>query len=67
MTSRSVTLVGYAVLLAAVLAWELVGLVGRRTPTLGDTVDRLTHNRWVRWLLLGAWIWLGWHLFARTG
>ena len=60
-------MLGYTVILASVLAWETVGLLWRRTPTLGDVIDRLTTSPWGRWLLLAGWLWLGWHFFARTG
>ena len=66
MSSRTVTLVGYAVLAAALVTYELVGLVWRRTPTLGEAVTMATRSRVGRWALLGAWLWLGWHLFVRT-
>jgi hypothetical protein len=65
--TRGLTLAGYAVLAAAVTAYELAGRVWRRTPTLGRAVSWLSARRGGRWLLLAGWLWLGWHLFVRSG
>lgn len=63
--SRTVTLAGFAVLAAAIVTYQLLGLVRRRTPTLGQAVGKLLGNRYGRPVLLAAWVWLGWHLFVR--
>jgi hypothetical protein len=64
--TRSVTLAGYAVLLAALLAAEAVGRRWRRSPTLADVLTSVTRPRPGRWLLLAGWLWVGWHLFVRA-
>lgn len=60
-------LVGWAVLFAAVLAWEGIGLVkqGDAWPTFSDMLRKVTHPVAGRWVLFGLWLWLGWHLFVR--
>jgi hypothetical protein len=53
--------------LAAVVA-EVVGLLsGGRFPTLGDVMSFLMRSRVGRWFVLIGWVWLGWHLFVRSG
>jgi hypothetical protein len=63
--TRSVTLVGYALLGSAMLAYQTLGLLLRRTATLGQALARLRKSRAGRPFLLAAWLWLGWHLFVR--
>jgi hypothetical protein len=63
--SRSVTLWGYALLAAAAVAYQVTGLLLRRTPTLGHAVRRLKSIPAARPLLLAGWLWLGWHTFIR--
>lgn len=65
--TRTVTLAGFAVLAVAMIAYQAVGMVGRRTPTLGQAIATLVKTRMGRPLLLAAWLWLGWHLFVRGG
>lgn len=62
---RTLTLAGYAVLAAAILAYELAGHLRRRTPTLAQAMLVLTRRPAPRALVLTAWLWLGWHLFVR--
>lgn len=64
--SRTATLVGYAVIAAALLGYQVVALVWRRTPTLGDAVLVITRRPWARGLLLAFWLWVGWHVFVRA-
>jgi hypothetical protein len=63
--SRTVTLAGFVVLAVAITAYQLLGVVRRRTPTLGRAVGPLLGTRYGRPVLLAAWLWLGWHLFVR--
>lgn len=65
MTSRTLTFLGYAAILAAIV---VIAVVASRRPnwmTLPDALGALTRNRTVRILVVIAWVWLGWHLFAR--
>jgi hypothetical protein len=63
--SRTVTLAGFVVLVALMLAYQAHGLVRRTTPTFGDAIAAISRTRAGRPLLLAAWLWLGWHLFVR--
>jgi len=63
--SRTVTIWGYAVLAIAALAYQVAGLLLRRTATLGQAVRTLKQRRAARPLLLVGWLWLGWHTFVR--
>ena len=62
-----IALAGWAVLIAAVLVWEGLGLVKPhdRWPTFSDMLRKVTHTAPGRWMLFGVWLWLGWHLFVR--
>ena len=66
MTSRGITLVGFAVLAAAVLALEVLARRSSRFCTLGEALTVALRHRLVRILLQGGWLWLGWHLFVRV-
>ena len=63
--TRGATLAGYAVILLGLAVQELLA---RRHggASLGLLVASLKARPPVRWLLLAAWLWLGWHLFARA-
>ena len=63
--SRTVTLWGYAVLAFAVVAYQLAGVVSRRTVTLGQALRRVTRVPAGRIILLAGWLWAGWHTFVR--
>ncbi len=65
---RSVFLTGWVVLGLAAVAAEVIGLLSdERFPTLGDVLSFLMRPRVGRWLVLVGWVWLGWHLFVRSG
>ena len=63
--SRTLTLTGFVVLALAILGYELLGVIWRRTPTVGEALGLVTKSRPGRWLVVAGWLWLGWHLFAR--
>jgi Family of unknown function (DUF6186) len=65
MSSRVVTFLGYGAILAAIVAWAAIS--ARRPPwmTLPEALVALARTRTMRLVLVAAWIWLGWHLFAR--
>ena len=65
--TRTATLVGYALIAVALLAYQLAGLRWRRTPTIGEALAHLTRRRPARCALLAGWLWLGWHVFVRAG
>jgi hypothetical protein len=64
--TRAVTLAGYVAIVVAALLHEMRA---RRTgrSTAGDALAVLLRSRLGRPLLLAAWLWLGWHAFARVG
>jgi len=64
-TARDVTLLGFAVIVAAGIGWS--GLVAHRPGliSLPRLVGRITAHRWARLAFALGWAWLGWHLFAR--
>ena len=64
--SRTLTLVGYAVLAALLVACQVAAVLTRRIPTAGEAISAAMRRRPGRWLLLGAWLWAGWHLFVRS-
>lgn len=66
MIGRHVTLVVWGVLGLFVVACQVTAAIsGRRFPGLGSLVVRARSNLPGRYVLLLAWMWLGWHAFAR--
>jgi hypothetical protein len=65
MTSRVVTFIGYGTILALIIVWATLATRRPRWLTLPDAITVLTRTRTARILVVVAWIWLGWHLFAR--
>ena len=65
---RTVTLTGWIVIGVAVTAAELAGFLSKgRFPSFGDVLAFLMRTRIGRWFVLIGWLWLGWHLFVRSG
>ncbi|MGH9049040.1 MAG: DUF6186 family protein [Acidimicrobiia bacterium] len=66
MTARWVTLTGWIVLAAAVIALDLRARLSRGPlATLGGALSTALRVPAVRGLTLAGWLWLGWHLFVR--
>jgi hypothetical protein len=66
MTTRAITIIGFAAVIIALLALELIGRrPGTRVPTLGEWLGYLMRARAGRAAVLLGWLWLGWHYFAR--
>lgn len=63
--SRPVTLAGYALLALAVVLCQVVAVRARRHATLAAFVSAVAATP-ARWLLLGGWLWIGWHVFVRV-
>jgi hypothetical protein len=63
--SRATTLWGYALLVMAVVAYQVAGLALRRTATLAQALRRVTRVPAGRFVLLAGWLWAGWHTFVR--
>jgi hypothetical protein len=66
MTSRVLTLAGYALLAAVAAGLEAWARRSHRLCTIGDAVAAVARHGVVRLFLLGGWLWLGWHLFVRV-
>lgn len=67
MTTHLITVLGFVVLLAGVATLELLAKLrpGAGVPSAGDCLAYLMRTRVGRVLILSAWWWTGWHLFAR--
>jgi hypothetical protein len=66
MIGRTATLIVWAVLAAVVVAGQIVASMSQRGfPGLGTIVKEVTYGRVGRIVLVLAWMWLGWHAFAR--
>jgi hypothetical protein len=66
MTSRDLTLLGYAAIASAALVLEVAALRGSALiPTLGRVLGRVMRTRAGRIGVLTAWAWFGLHLLAR--
>ena len=64
--SRTVTLLGYAVIAGCAVAVEVAGRRGRRGAPLSRVLSTALARRPVRLAVLAAWLWLGWHVFVRV-
>jgi hypothetical protein len=63
--SRTVTLLGFVILAAAAVTYQVLGVARREPATFGQAVDALLSTRFGRPMVMAAWLWLGWHLFVR--
>ncbi len=69
--NRGITLAGYVAIALALVLQEVSARRAmrncrtRRSLTFAEFVA-LVRLSYVRWLLLAAWLWMGWHLFARV-
>jgi cation transport ATPase len=63
--SRAVNLGVWVVLVALLVVWQVRTATTPSLPSFGALV-RLARRHWIsRWVLLLAWVWLGWHVFVR--
>jgi len=66
MIARTITIIGFAGLTAALVALEIIARRGKtRIPTLGQCLGYAMRSRLGRAFILLGWWWLGWHYFAR--
>jgi Family of unknown function (DUF6186) len=66
MSTRVITIVGFACVIGALAALEVTARRGAtRIPTLGQWLGYVMRPRTGRALILLGWLWLGWHYFAR--
>ncbi len=64
--SRTITLVGYAVVVGAALVLEAWARRRPGGPTAGVALRHLLRHPALYLLAVAAWLWLGWHLFVRV-
>jgi len=66
MSARTLTVIGFAVIIAGLVVLEILGRrkIGR-IPTLGEWMGFVMRRPTGRALILAGWLWLGWHYFAR--
>jgi hypothetical protein len=62
-----VSVVGWAVVFAAMMIWEGINLSmrGSHLLTLSDLARTITRPLIGRWLFFALWLWFGWHYFIR--
>jgi hypothetical protein len=66
MTTRVITIIGFSVVIAALVVLEIAARrPGSRVPRLGEWLGYLMRPKTGRFLLLAGWLWLGWHYFSR--
>jgi hypothetical protein len=66
MIGRQASFVVWAILGATVVAVQVAAIASRgRFVGVGESVRRLTAHGLGRGLVVLAWMWLGWHAFAR--
>jgi hypothetical protein len=63
---RTVALVGWLVVIGAVLTWQGFALaIGPPWPTMSSMLRAFMEPVAGRVALFGLWLWLGWQLFIR--
>jgi hypothetical protein len=66
MSTYSTVVAGFAVILAGITVVEVLGRAGRAPfRPAGDVLSLALATRAGRWLVAGAWLWLGFHFLAR--
>jgi len=65
MTSFGYTVVGFAVVSAALVLLQAVARRRESWPEIGDVFTVLVSRSSGRFLILLGWWWLGWHFFVR--
>ncbi|MFP5318825.1 MAG: DUF6186 family protein [Acidimicrobiia bacterium] len=64
--TRTITLVGFAVLAASAVGLEILAHRAHRPIPFGVALGFALRRRWLRPTLLAGWLWLGWHVFVRV-
>ena len=66
MSPYAIVLTGFAVVLAGIAVVEGLGRAGRAPfHPAEDVLSLALSTRIGRWLVAGAWLWLGFHFLAR--
>jgi hypothetical protein len=64
---RTLAVVGWVVIVGALLAWQGLAIANSpQWPTLSSIFRAAMRPLPGRIVLFGLWLWLGWHLFARS-
>jgi len=67
MSSRAITILGFALVGLAALVVELIARrPSSRVPTLSELVGFVMRERWGRLGILFVWWWLGFHFLSRS-
>ena len=66
MSARQIMIVGFALIIVLMVAIDLVARrQGRRTAPLGTALTAAMRTGTGRVIVLGVWLWMGWHFLAR--
>lgn len=66
MNSHDITVVGFLVIIAALIGTEIIARRRRaQIPTFAEVITRIMRTRTGRVGILVAWAWLGLHFFAK--
>ena len=66
MNSHDITVLGFLVILSALIGTEVIARSGRsEVPTFAEVITRIMRTRTGRVGILVAWAWLGLHFFAK--
>ena len=66
MSSRALTLLGFAILAALAAGLEAGARRSGRLARFADALAVALGNPVIRLLVLAGWLWLGWHVFVRV-
>lgn len=65
-SAYAVIAIGFAVVLGAMLVVQLIGMAGRAPfRPLGDVLEPVLAHGFGGWVVLVAWLWVGFHFLAR--
>jgi Family of unknown function (DUF6186) len=64
-TAFEITVIGFGIVTAALVALEVVAHRRESWPNLGDVFTVLASGTRGRFLVMLGWWWLGWHFFVR--
>ena len=66
MTSRMITIIGFAVFILIGIGLQAWAATGRsKLPTVGTVLGAINRKPLGRATLLFVWFWFGWHFLAR--
>lgn len=66
MTSREITVIGFAAILSVFVTFEVLARTGRASiPTLDQAFGAIMRRPVGRITVFVVWFWFGWHFLAR--